>query len=76
MRVKAERRHDGLGKLMGADRGQLGGIEEKDLCLHGVRLLVRQFWALELAHHRGTVTPCPRLCSTCVASPGHKGWST
>lgn len=53
MRVKAERRHDGLGKLMGADRGQLGGIEEKDLCLHAARLLVRQFWALELAHPRG-----------------------
>lgn len=74
MWVKAERRRDGLGKLMGADRGQFGGIEKKDLCLHGVRLFVRQLCALKLAHPRGIVTHCPRHCSTCVAaSPGHNG---
>lgn len=73
IRVKAERRHDGFGELMGVDREQFGSIEEQDLCLRGVRLLVRQFWALELALPRGIVAHCPRQCSTCAAGPEHKG---
>lgn len=74
IRVKAERRHDGFGKLMGADREQLGSIEEQDLCLHGVfGSSILGIGVSQLALPRGIVAHCPRHCSTCAASAEHKG---
>lgn len=68
IRVKAERRHDGFGKLMGADREQLGSIEEQDLCLHGVfGSSILGIGVSQLALPRGIVAHCPRHCSTCAA---------